>query len=387
MRIRTRLLLLILSILLPAFVVGSVAVWYVYQEQRKVEVAGMKETVRALALLADRELLAMEAVLRTLAASPAMQRGDLREFYEQARRVASPEHSAVVVSDAEGRPLINTRQPFDAAAPQAQANLMELRRAHGADGLLVSDLFISAVSKRPDIAVQIPVFIDGRLRYYVAMGMAADRLVPLLVQQGLPGEWTATLADRQGLVIARSRDAEKFTGQPVRAGLRTRILAGESAGMHQGVTLSGMPTVAFFSRAPLSDWTVVLSVPQLAMRQPAMYAAAGSAVLLLVILGLAIVGAHWYALRTAAPIERLRRAATALGRGDEVTAFVSGTAEADAVSAALAQASGEIRNNKAELERQVAEAVATAERAQRALRPASRTTSTTSCRRCPARCN
>ncbi|TWI66477.1 C4-dicarboxylate-specific signal transduction histidine kinase [Pseudoduganella lurida] len=367
MRIRNRLLLLILSILLPAFVVASVAVWYVYQEQRKAEVAGMKETVRALSLLADRELLAMEAVLRTLAASPAMQRGDLREFYEQARRVASPEYSAVVVSDPSGKPLLNTRQAFDVEAPQGQADLMALRRKAGADGMVVSDLFISTVSRRPDVAVQIPVFVDGRLRYYLAMGMAAERLVPLLVQQGLPGEWSATLADRQGRVIARSREAEKFTGQPVRAGLRARILAGEGAGVHLGVTLSGIPTMAFFSRAPLSDWTVVLSVPQMAMRQPAMYAAAGSAVLLLVILGLAIVGAHWYALRTAAPIERLRGAATALGQGEEVAPFTSGMAEADAVSAALAKASEEIRNNKQELERKVADAVAAAERAQRAL--------------------
>jgi signal transduction histidine kinase len=367
MRIRTRLLLLILSILFPAVVAASVAVWYVYQEQRKAEVAGMKEAVRALALLADRELLAMEATLRTLAASPVMQRGDFRGLHEYARRMAPPEHSVIVVTDLEGRQLLNSRQPFGSPPAQGRSNLMALRREQGPEGTVVSDLFVAPVGKRPDIALQIPVRIDGRLRHYLAMGTAAERLVPLLVEQGLPPQWTASLVDRQGRVIARSRDARKYIGMSVRPKLRARIQSGERSGVHQGITLSGIETMAFFSRAPLSGWTVVLSVPLEEMRRPAIYAATGFAAMIVLMLALSIAGAHWYARRTAAPIERLRRSAEALGAGEPVAAFASGMAEADAVSTALAHAGARIRDNEAELERKVAEAVAAAERAQRAL--------------------
>ncbi|WBS01397.1 ATP-binding protein [Pseudoduganella sp. SL102] len=367
MRIRTRLLLLILSILFPAVVVASVALWYVYQEQRKAELAGTKEAVRALSLLADRELLAMEGILRTLAAAPALHRGDLRAFHDQARRVAPPGHSVIVVTDLEGRQLLNSRQPFGGPLPKGRSNLMALRRVKGAQGTVVSDLFVAPVGKRPDIAVQIPVQVDGRLRYYLAMGLAAERLVPLLVQQGLPQQWTASLTDRQGRVIARSRDAQKYIGMSVRPALRARIQAGEQSGVHQGVTLSGIQTMAFFSRAPLSGWTVILSVPLEEIRRPAIYAATGFAAMIVVMLVLSIAGAHWYARRTAAPIERLRRSAEALGAGEPVAALSSGMAEADAVSRALADAAARIRDNEAELERKVAEAVAAAERAQRAL--------------------
>ncbi|QBE65181.1 hybrid sensor histidine kinase/response regulator [Pseudoduganella lutea] len=367
MRIRTRLLLLILSILFPAIVAASVAVWYVYQEQRKAEVAGMQEAVRALSLLADSELLTMEGILRTLATVPALQQGDFRAFHEQARRVAPPAYSVIVVTDLEGRQLLNSRQPFGGAPVQGKSNLMALRRAAGLEGTVVSDLFVAPVGKRPDIAVQVPVRIDGKLRYYLAMGLAADRLVPLLVQQGLPPAWTASLTDRQGRVIARSRDAHKYIGMSVRPALRARIQAGERSGVHQGVTLSGIETMAFFSRAPLSGWTVILSVPLEEMRRPAIYAATGFAAMTLLMLALSIGGAHWYARRTAAPIEQLRRCAEALGRGEPVVAVASGMAEADAVSAALADAGTRIRDNEAELERKVAEAVAAAERAQRAL--------------------
>lgn len=367
MRIRTRLLMLILSILFPAVVVASVALWYVYQEQRKAEVAGTKEAVRALSLLADRELLAMDGILRTLAAAPALHRGDLRAFYDQARRVAPPGHSVIVVTDPEGRQLLNSRQPFGGPLPKGRSNLMALRRVKGPQGTVVSDLFVAPVGKRPDIAVQIPVEVDGRLRYYLAMGLAAERLVPLLVQQGLPQQWTASLTDRQGRVIARSRDAQKYIGMSVRPALRARIQAGEQSGVHQGVTLSGIQTMAFFSRAPLSGWTVILSVPLEEIRRPAIYAATGFAAMIVLMLALSIAGAHWYARRTAAPIERLRRSAEALGAGEPVAALSSGMAEADAVSRALADAAARIRDNEAELERKVAEAVAAAERAQRAL--------------------
>ncbi|WP_338764911.1 ATP-binding protein [Massilia sp. METH4] len=367
MRIRTRLLLLILSILLPAIVAASVAVWYVYQEQRKAEVSGMKEAVRALSLLADRELLAMEATLRTLAASPAMRDGDFAAFREQARRVAPPEYAVVVITDLEGRQLLNSRQPAGAMPPQSKSNLMALRSAAGPRGTVVSDLFMAPVGKRPDIAVQIPVEVDGKARYYLAMGIAAERLVPLLVQQGLPAEWIASLTDRQGRVIARSREAAKYTGRQVRPALRARIMAGERSGVHQGVTLSGIDTIAFFARAPLSNWTVILSVPLEEMRRPAIIAATGFTAMIVLMLGLSIAGAHWYARRTAAPIEHLRHTAEALGRGEPLAAFTSGMAEADAVSRALADAAARIRDNEAQLERKVAEAVAAAERAQRAL--------------------
>ncbi|GGY32462.1 hybrid sensor histidine kinase/response regulator [Pseudoduganella albidiflava] len=367
MRIRTRLLLLILSILFPAVLVASVALWYVYQEQRKAEVAGTREAVRALSLLADRELLAMDGILRTLAAAPALHRGDLRAFYDQARRVAPPGHSVIVVTDLEGRQLLNSRQPFGGPLPKGRSNLMALRRVKGPQGTVVSDLFVAPVGKRPDIAVQIPVQVDGQLRYYLAMGLAAERLVPLLVQQGLPQQWTASLTDRQGRVIARSRDAQKYIGMSVRPALRARIQAGEQSGVHQGVTLSGIQTMAFFSRAPLSGWTVILSVPLEEIRRPAIYAATGFAAMIVLMLALSMAGAHWYARRTAAPIERLRRSAEALGAGEPVAALRSGMAEADAVSRALADAAARIRDNEAELERKVAEAVAAAERAQRAL--------------------
>ena len=67
MRIRTRLLILILAILVPAFVAALLAVGYVYIEERRAQENSVRETVRAFALLIDNELETTEGVLRALA--------------------------------------------------------------------------------------------------------------------------------------------------------------------------------------------------------------------------------------------------------------------------------------------------------------------------------
>lgn len=366
MPIRTRLLLLILSILFPAFVVAALAVWSVYQEQRGAEVAGMEQAAQALALLADRELLGSEAVLRTLAVAPAMESGDFRELHAYIRR-AVPADANVVVMDLDGKLLLNSRLPYGSESTPDASALMAARRKAGPDATVVSNLFLSPNAGRYKVALQIPVKIGGRLRYYLAMGIDAQRLVPMLEQQGLPPTWLVSLADRNGIVIARSREASTYVGKQVRAALRSKILAGTNVGTHDGMTLNGTRTVSFFNRGPMSGWTVILSIPASEMRKPAIIAAASLAALVLGVLALAVIGARWYARRTAVPIEMLRQTAERLGRGEPVTAFASGMAEADAVSAALADAGRRIRDNEAELERKVAEAVASAERAQRAL--------------------
>jgi hypothetical protein len=88
MRVRNRLLLLVLSILIPAFIAAAVAVWYVYQEQEKSQEKAMHEAARAFALLVDQELQTKEAILRTLANSPVLARGDWNGFYEYAKLMA-----------------------------------------------------------------------------------------------------------------------------------------------------------------------------------------------------------------------------------------------------------------------------------------------------------
>ncbi|MGB9990709.1 hybrid sensor histidine kinase/response regulator [Massilia sp. SM-13] len=367
MHIRARLLQLIAAILLPIFLAASVAVWFFYKEQREAEVAGIKEAVRTLGMLVDRDLLVTEGVLRTLANSGALRDGDYRRFYEYAKRVAPAEYATVVISEADGSQLLNTRRPFGSRLSQGNSGLVELRRRAGPQATLVSNLFVSRSDRQYSFAVQVPVEQNGRVERFLGMSLYARRLQPLLSQHTMPEGWIATVVDREGVVIARSHNAEAIVGRKVSEKLMARIKGKESTGLHQGVTLDGMPTVAYFSRAPVSGWMVVMSLPADQLSEPATMATGWLAIGMLAAIAVALTAAQYYVRRTAEPIERLRAAADSLGKGGEVAFASTGLVETDLVGTALTDASRRIREQQQTLEQRVAEAVAAAEHAQRAL--------------------
>ncbi len=367
MRIRTRLLVLILSILLPAFLAASLAVWFVYKEQQQAQEKGLAEAARALALLVDNELENTEGILRTLAQSPSLAHDDFRAFYDYAKSMAPPAYSTIVITDLSGKQLLNTRLPFGTDLPAGRSNLMQLLPRYAPGKAIVSDLFFAPVGKRYDFAVQIPVMRDGRVHYYLSLGMAAEMLHSLFLQQNLPSGWFASVVDRKGVLVTRSVDAEKYVGKIANEPLLQRIVAGEKAGIRYGKALDGRETVGFFSRAPKSEWTVTMNVPTEEMRMPALRAASFLGAIMLLFMGAAVVAARWYAKRTIEPIERLRLAAESLGRGEQISLAPSGLVETDAVAHALVDAGDQLQRSKADLESQVGTAVSAAERAQRAL--------------------
>lgn len=367
MRIRTRLLILVLSVLVPSFVAAALAVSYVYREEQKAQTQSVTEATRALALLVDNELRGRAAILHTLAVSPTLHDGKMERFHLYARRIAPGPDSVIVLSDPAGRQLLNTRLPYGAALPEKRvSNIAAQMRRYGADRLLVSDMFVAPVGKVPDYAIQIPVKIDGELRYYLAMGINLRTLQSLLKRQDFRSEWTATIVDRQGMVLARSRQSEHFVGKPVRAFSRDIINASRE-GVYASRTLDGIDVRAAFDTVPSSDWKVLLSIPVSEIRRVPLQAAALLAALMAALLIAGVIAAHRLARQAIVPIEYLGRSADALGQGKELDVQSQGVAEIDNVASRMADASRQIRQAQQELERRVAEAVAATERAQGAL--------------------
>ncbi|WP_296952107.1 response regulator [uncultured Massilia sp.] len=366
MRIRTRLLILILAILVPAFLAAALAVGYVYVEERHAQENSVKETVRAFALLVENELENTEGILHTLARSPALAEGDMEEFHRHARAMAPLRDGAIVLHAASGARLLDTRVPFGSALPARRlANIDTLARRDGADRTLVSDLFTG-----PDgihrFVVQVPVRLDGRVAYYLSMSVNAAKLQALLERQRFPERWQAVIADRQGRVVARLREAEKFRGHLV-GDQALRSFAAQQEGTVSANNLAGIPMHGFFSTVPDYGWRAMVTIPQDEMRRVPLYTASFLGAIMTLLLVLAVAGARWFGQRAAAPIEYLGRGAEELGAGREVAYTPQGVLEIDAVARRMAEASRQILRAQAEMERRVAEAVANSERAQSAL--------------------
>jgi signal transduction histidine kinase len=367
MRIRTRLLILILAILVPTFSAATLAVGYVYLEERRAQENSVKEAVRAFALLVDNELETREGMLRALASSPSLARGDLPEFYRHAKLLAPTPDTTLILYDLDGRQLANTRVPLGSKLPSRRvSNIGELMARYGADRTLVSDMFKAPLGGQYDYVVQVPVRIDGQINYYLSMGVNASSLQDLMAQQRFPAEWVAAIIDRKGRIVARSRDAEQSRGRSVSA-LALRNFAAASEGVFATSNLSGTPVQAFYSTVPDAQWRVVVSIPQSELRRVPLHAAAFLAGIMALLLVLAVVLARRFGRRAIGPIEYLGNSAEDLGHGREVVYVPQQIVEIDAVVHRMAEASRQIRRAQAELEQRVKEAVDATERAQAAM--------------------
>ncbi|MGV3742009.1 MAG: ATP-binding protein [Burkholderiaceae bacterium] len=367
MRIRSRLLILVVSLLLP-FLVGAVlGIYYIYEKQHTSYRESIRDLSRAMALLLDKEMAARVRTLQTLAASPMIADNNFQGFYRFADQVASNWHNVVVLTDLSGQQFLNTRTPYGTKdLPRSNPELLSLRKKIGPKATLISDVYFAPIGKSHSFAVQVPVERDGQVQYYLSMGAFTSRLQRLLQEQKLPSGWIATILDRKGVVAARTHEPEKFVGAIADAGLRRKIAA-ETEGTNDGSTLDGIPVTAFFSRAPQSEWTIVVSVPQEALNGPALQATMLVSVIALLLLGGGAAAAILIARKTARPMEELRQVAVEMGKGELVARPSSGVLEIDAVSMEMARASEQIRSARAELENRVADAVAAAERSQKAL--------------------
>jgi len=367
MRIRTRLLVLILAILVPTFTAATLAVGYVYLEERRAQENSVKEMVRAFALLVDNELEIREGILRALASSPSLARGDLDEFYRHAKVLAPTPEAVIVLFDPDGRQLLNTRvAPGTPLPARRSSNMAELMSKHGKDRTLVSDLFTAPVGGRLDFVVQVPVRIDGAIRYFISMGVNASSLQELMTQQRFPAEWVVSIIDRNGRIVARSRDPDQFRGRSVTE-LALRHLNASREGEFEGRNLSGTQAQGFFSTVPDSQWRVLVSIPKAELQRVPLHAAAFLAGIMTVLLVLAVVLARRFGKRAIGPIEYLGRSAEDLGQGRDIAYEPQQIVEIDAVARRMADASRQIRRSQTELEQRVAEAVAANEQAQAAM--------------------
>jgi signal transduction histidine kinase len=367
MRIRTRLLILILAILVPALVAAALAVGYVYLEERRAQENSIKEATRAFALLVANELESHEGMLHALASSPALAQGNLAEFYKHAKSLAPTPEAVLILMEKDGRQLLNTRAPLGSPLPSRRSsNIGALMDRYGADRTLVSDLFVAPLGKRQDFVLQVPVRIDGAIRYFLDMGINASSLQELMGSQRFPAEWQTAIVDRTGKVVARSRDADQFRGRTV-SDIALRHFAAGSEGVFASRNLAGVPVQAFFSTVPGIEWKVVVNIPAEEIRRVPQHAALFLAGIMAALLVLAVVLARRFGRRAIVPIEYLGRSAEDLGHGRDVVYEPQQIVEIDAVAHRMAEASRQIRRSQAELEQRVKEAVEATERAQAAM--------------------
>ena len=317
-----------LALMVPPALVAVVATrWYVASEQERLShtVALIGEEIRD---RIDHDLARMEAVARTLAASPTIDADDLSAFRAQALASLTTAETTVTLAELDGRQLVNTRAPDDAALPSMPrpdllARLVETRRP------VISGLMTSALTGRPVVSVTAPVIRGDAVVKMVALVTLAEHFETLIRNPHVTAPYWAAVTDGDGAVVARVGQAE---AEP-----------DSRSGVADGVLRIG-------EASRRSDWRFAAGVGRDALEAPLR-----RSLLLLLTFALALIGlGGWFALRMARRIARaaarLAAKAEAIGRGEVVAMQDSVIREVRVVEHALASASRTLREQRAALD-------------------------------------
>ena len=365
MSIRTRLLALGLAIVLPGLCGALWGLNALYQQQKQAASDNVQEVARGVAAAIEKEIASREFMLKTLALSPSLHRGDLSVFYEFARNAAPSAESTIVLIDLKGQQLMNTRVPLGDPLPRSKA-FAELRPAAAADATLLSDLYFAPIGKRYSFGLQVPVKRQNTIIAYLAIGTYADTLQRALEDQRLRSGWNAAVLDRKGTVVARRLSPAEFVGKPATKELIEELRI-RREGVFETTRLDGIRTFTAFTPVGDTGWTFVVSMPKAEVDAQIMSAFYVTALITALLLALAVMAAMYVSRTIARPIHQLVDLASAVGRGERIRVPEKGLVETRMVAAELQQASERIRASNEIMEKRIAEAVAESRRAHEAL--------------------
>lgn len=330
--IQARLVWIVLILAAPALL-GLLAIALgLYQDERDQVAQSTLATVRALVSALDRDLAGTTAAAQVLAESPSLSSDDLAEFYREAKRVLPLlGASAVVLADADGRQIINTRVAYGMPLP-ARAERLNHKKVVETGQPSVSDLFIGAISRTPLINVDVPVFRDRRIVYTLGIVVEPARLNDIIQHQRLPEGWVATVTDSSGVIVARPGNPD-LVGQ--RVPQRLSAMTPWQPGLVEAHRVDGTPIILGFHKSDVSNWTVAIGVPvsELYRKPDAVLFYGAASVVCALIIGL--VTATYQSRRIARAVRGLIPSALALGRGEAPNAPRLDVCETDDVARAL----------------------------------------------------
>ena len=350
--IRSQITLLVLACVLPTLIGFGAVLRQFYLHERDRLMQDTRQAARAVAVAVDRELEQSASAGRALATSPSLRHGTLDEFHLQMAGLLGPDFPAAQIQLAgldgailqqAGAPLPQPLSPSANAARLARLRVSQRPQLSSLPG-----------PHGPLLAVDVPVIIDGQLRYVLSLLHKADRLAQLLSDEPVSPQQAVFLLDSDGAVLAQVGTAPALVGLPGDR-ILGRALPTQGAPLLEDASVSGQAVFLGLGRAPVSGTTVALRTPQhqaLAQLREATGAIA-EAVALLLLAGFSlawVVGG-----RVARSARALLAPARALAQGRLVPTEAMSFREADTVAQALQRAAVALQQHQQGLEQLVAE--------------------------------
>lgn len=266
--LRTWLFGLSLLATLPVLVFSLSVVWEYKDFQQRVVVQQLETRSDELAQSVAEELKAAVGTVVALAESDAALAQDMPRLYAHARRIVERDRDirAITLVDGDGRILFLTSAPLGAPPMQAQAPEL-IQEALRTQTPNVSGAFNSPVSPIKVVAVTVPIIQGGQATLALRAILTVQYFNRIIAADQLPSGWIAGIADRNGNIVARSLDPERFVGGKASQSFRVAIIQGNT-GVFPGSTLEGTPTLNKVRPIYGLDWYMGVAVPQAVLNAP-----------------------------------------------------------------------------------------------------------------------
>ncbi len=328
--IRAWLIVIVLVTLLPLICFAAVSLTVFAHGERDNYLSAAQETAYRVVGSVDREIDGIEHSLRILATSTALKERNYEQFYGRAIEAKTLLRADIILKDATGQQLVNTRTAWGVSLP---ASLQpDDRRAIETKRIVVSDLFTGLKARAPIISINVPIIESGEVKFLLIAALPTASLDSLLRSLSLPPEWTAAIVDGKDTIIARSKD-EQFVGSRATKDLQANTRG--ISGTWVGYTAHKTPVLGAYARIASGRWRVAIGVP-VAVAEAQLW----KALYWLIALGglavaLSAVCALWIGKRISEGTSQLAAAARALVRLERVDAPTTGVREIDDIGEAL----------------------------------------------------
>ncbi len=376
MSIRSRLLLLVLSVLLP----GSVGVgWLIgstIEAERDNSTRLLDAAASALVMTVDDEMSRRATLARVLAlahgldAAQGPNADDLNDLDAQVHAALPPGAGWVELWGPEGV-VYDSRQPIDSVTERSRARkpsepLSDRPVLRSMGGSAATPAAEPSAADARAVLIE-PVQLEGRTVLNVAVMLPASELQRLVDSLPMASGWAAAVADARGEVLAWHRGAGAASGaaavatagaspRPDPSGPSAALALSNEQASFDAVTAGSTASTGRVHRSRFG-WSAVVAVPRAALAGDWPAAASQMAMGALALLLLAAIGSFWLAQRIAKPLREVTASARRLHHGLPVQPAHTGVLECDEVTQALVSAGVAIRHSRDELQQQVSAAV------------------------------
>ena len=279
MRLQTVVGGAVFAALLPMLAFAVIVTLLAARQESEAVRQGMQDTARALSIAVDREVAVAVTSLKALATAPSLQDGDFRAFRTQAMAFAASVEGWLSVVDATGQQRMNTLVPADQPLPRTD-DVAWLNSVLNATPTFISGAVTGPVVRQPFAAISLRVATKAG-PVALTLSISPDTLAALLKQQELQPGWIGVIADRGGIIIARTERTDLV-------GRQMTVNPDLPRGIVRARTHEGIDVYLAWRISPISGWLTGVAAPVGAIegRSQTTALVLGAAAVALLLLGL-----------------------------------------------------------------------------------------------------